>query len=327
MRKLSCFVASAFDKTDVDKIYKNGIHPTLKSMDIKCRRVDKEEHNDDIDDKIIELIHKCDFCIADLTYARPSVYYESGFFSGLGKNVIYIARRDHFLHDKIDIHGNKRVHFDLQMKNIIPWNNPEQLAKFIQKLKSRINLITRPLLQKHEDKEKLTEEREKFERISSNMKCRTLTDFIKDKMIQSKWVIVKSDFSSTWLPKNYLCFLKGKHICVIFVTASMTKNEFKFVDAHRIAYQNKEYIKKTGGICHVVIISYRKIPDSRIENIYPSISKIPGSRFSYFGGNFSDWMMRDLKNDRSYYHFVSDIKSESEFKDLIEELFREIETI
>jgi len=71
MRNITCFVASAFGKADVDKIYKNIIYPTLKRMNIKCHRVDKIEHNEDIDDKIIELINKCDFCIADLTYARP----------------------------------------------------------------------------------------------------------------------------------------------------------------------------------------------------------------------------------------------------------------
>jgi len=45
-------------------------------MEIKPYRVDIIEHNDDIDNKIIELILKCDICIADLTYSRPSVYYE-----------------------------------------------------------------------------------------------------------------------------------------------------------------------------------------------------------------------------------------------------------
>jgi nucleoside 2-deoxyribosyltransferase len=55
-------------------------------MKIEPLRVDQIEHNDDIDDKIIELIKKCDFCIADLTYARPSVYYEAGYVYGLKKH-------------------------------------------------------------------------------------------------------------------------------------------------------------------------------------------------------------------------------------------------
>ena len=67
-------MACAFGKEDVDEIYKNAILPVLKSMEIKPYRVDLIEHNDDIDDKIIELILKCDICIADLTYSRPSAY-------------------------------------------------------------------------------------------------------------------------------------------------------------------------------------------------------------------------------------------------------------
>ncbi|HUS50435.1 MAG TPA: hypothetical protein VMZ91_09740, partial [Candidatus Paceibacterota bacterium] len=91
MKKISCFVACAFGKDDVDEIYENAILPVLKLMEIKPYRVDQIEHNDDIDNKIIELISKCDICIADLTYARPSVYYEAGYFTGLGKSVIFIA--------------------------------------------------------------------------------------------------------------------------------------------------------------------------------------------------------------------------------------------
>jgi len=327
MRKLSCFVASAFGKADVDKIYKNSIYPTLKSMNIKCSRVDKLEHNEDIDDKIIELIQKCDFSIADLTYARPSVYYESGYFSGLGKEVIFTARQDHFLPNETDIQGNQRIHFDLQMKNIIQWSKPEHSSEFARKLKSRIDLITKPILMKLKDEEGLTEAREKFKRMSPTGKLHTMNEFIRSKMMKNKWAPIESDFSSTWLPKNYLCFLKGNRLCSIFVTTSVTKQEFKFVNAHRIAYQNRKFIPKDKGICHIVIISYRKIPGSRIEDMYPSISKIPDSRLSYDGGDFSDWMMRDgWKRTRSFYHFVSNIKSEPEYKDLIEELFREIES-
>jgi hypothetical protein len=105
----------------------------------------------------------------------------------------------------------------------------------------------------------------------------------------------------------------------------VTKKEFKFVLAGRVAYQNKEYFPKDNEICHIVIISYRKIPDSRIEDMYPQISKIPDCRLSYDGGD-SNWSMLNKQNIKTFYHFVSDIKSEPEYKDLIEELFREIES-
>jgi nucleoside 2-deoxyribosyltransferase len=123
-------VACAFGKDDVDEIYKNAVLPVLKSMKIKLYRVDLIEHNDDIDDKIIELILKCDICIADLTYSRPSVYYEAGYFKGLGKSVIFIVRKDHFSPKTEDVYGNFKIHFDLQMKNIIPWSSTKRVDTF-----------------------------------------------------------------------------------------------------------------------------------------------------------------------------------------------------
>jgi nucleoside 2-deoxyribosyltransferase len=100
-----CFVASAFDHKDIDAIYDKVVRPTLQKLKIRCTRVDRIEHNDDIDDKIFALMNAADFCIADLTYARPSVYYEAGYMFGCKKPVIYIARSDHFRAKVPDPHG------------------------------------------------------------------------------------------------------------------------------------------------------------------------------------------------------------------------------
>jgi nucleoside 2-deoxyribosyltransferase len=96
MHIMKCFVASALGCSDVDRIYDRVVRPTLNEISIKPVRVDRVEHNDDMDDKICALIRSADICIADLTYARPSVYYEAGYAFGLGKPVIYIVKGDHF---------------------------------------------------------------------------------------------------------------------------------------------------------------------------------------------------------------------------------------
>src|SRR5687768_3405040 len=69
-KNMKCFVACAFNQVDVDIIY-NLIKDVLKNLDITCLRVDKINHNQKIDQKIIALIESCDFGIADLSYARP----------------------------------------------------------------------------------------------------------------------------------------------------------------------------------------------------------------------------------------------------------------
>ena len=170
LKKISCFVACAFGKDDVDEIYKNAILPVLKSMEIKSYRVDQIEHNDDIDDKIIELLLKCDICIADLTYSRPSVYYESGYFTGLGKSVIYIARKDHFSTKTKDVYGNFKIHFDLQMKNIIQWSSTSRINTFKRKLLSRLKLVSKPLKQRIEKDRKQEKNRLDFSMLSQKEK-------------------------------------------------------------------------------------------------------------------------------------------------------------
>ncbi|HWN65302.1 MAG TPA: hypothetical protein VNN24_06410 [Candidatus Binatus sp.] len=147
-----CFVASALDRADADEIYDTAIRPTLRELKIRPTRVDRIEHNDDIDDKIFALMKAADFCIADLTYARPSVYHEAGYMSGCGKPVIYISRRDHFRARDSDPHGNLRVHFDLQMKNIIGWSGPTNV--FRAQLRRRVSKIIVPLLKEHRTREK-----------------------------------------------------------------------------------------------------------------------------------------------------------------------------
>ena len=118
---------------------------TLRTIGVSLRRVDRIEHNDDIDDKIISEIQLADFVIADLTYARPSVYYEAGYAQGRPVPVVYTARKDHFRPRDDDPHGAFRVHFDLQMRNILAWAGPGDLI-FLKRLQTRVNKVISPIL-------------------------------------------------------------------------------------------------------------------------------------------------------------------------------------
>jgi nucleoside 2-deoxyribosyltransferase len=53
--------------------------PTLGPLGVAAPRVDRIEHNDNIDTRIISEIEAADLVIGDLTYARPSVYFEVGY--------------------------------------------------------------------------------------------------------------------------------------------------------------------------------------------------------------------------------------------------------
>jgi nucleoside 2-deoxyribosyltransferase len=163
---MNCFIASAFNYPDVDNIFNRVVRPVLRGFNIKPLRVDRVEHNEDIDDKIFGLIDKSAVCIADLTYARPSVYYEAGYAFGTGKPVIYMARRDHF-HSKVDdLSGNFRVHFDLQMKNIIAWDQPNESCK--NRLQKRLRHVLAPVLAKKNKDKAIIEGRKRFSILSQN---------------------------------------------------------------------------------------------------------------------------------------------------------------
>ena len=137
--KYKCFVAMALGHQDSDAIYDKQMKPVAAVKDVDARRVDRIPHNDDIDDKIIEEIKSADLVIADLTYARPSVYFEAGYAERAGTPVIYTCRRDHLTRGADD---NLRVHFDLEHRNIIAWEDDAD-AKFPAELSDRIELVLR----------------------------------------------------------------------------------------------------------------------------------------------------------------------------------------
>ena len=120
--KLRCFVAMAFGQKDTDAIFKIS-RKTLARLGINAQRVDRIEHNENIDTRIISEIEAADLVIADLTYARPSVYFEAG-YAQRAIPVIFTARTDHFRERDNAPNGNRHVHFDLKMRNIIGWSSP-----------------------------------------------------------------------------------------------------------------------------------------------------------------------------------------------------------
>jgi nucleoside 2-deoxyribosyltransferase len=139
-KKLRCFVAIAFGWTDTDQLYAK-LESKFDNR-LTLRRVDRINHNKDVDDKIIEELRVADLVLADLTYARPSVYFEAGYAQGRPIPVIFTARRDHIGKSATD--DARRIHFDLQMRNVIGWTSPTDI-KFFQKLARRIALVTAPL--------------------------------------------------------------------------------------------------------------------------------------------------------------------------------------
>lgn len=169
-RKPRCFVAMAFDQPDTDQLYDKAIRPVLRRNGVVPVIINRREDNRDINHQIIEQLNSCDFCIADLTYTRPSVYYEAG-YAQREVEVIYTVRADHLLKNQAE---DRRVHFDLQMKPLIKWKDPTDSA-FPKKLERRLkSTVLKEIARKAKEDEKLKVEKEKFSSLPINKRLEVL---------------------------------------------------------------------------------------------------------------------------------------------------------
>lgn len=124
------FVAMSFAK-DLDEVYAIGIQPALTETGWLAVRMDRVEHNDRIDDRIVADIRSSGLVIADFTNNRAGVYFEAGLAMGLGLPVIWTVRESDLA----------AVHFDTRQYNHIVWKEPGDLR---ERLRDRIKATVRP---------------------------------------------------------------------------------------------------------------------------------------------------------------------------------------
>jgi nucleoside 2-deoxyribosyltransferase len=101
----------------LDPVWQDAIKPALKSCGFNPIRIDLEEHNEKICDRIISEIRRSGLVVADFTGQRGGVYFESGFAMGLGIPVIRTCRKD-------DIGS---LHFDTRQYSHVVWETPGEL--------------------------------------------------------------------------------------------------------------------------------------------------------------------------------------------------------
>lgn len=111
------FVAMWFSDATASA-WTDAIRPALEDdCGWKATRIDLEEHNDDIVDKILGSIRSSRFVVADFTGHRNGVYFEAGFAKGLGIPVIWVCKED----------AIKEAHFDTSHFSHVLWETPEDL--------------------------------------------------------------------------------------------------------------------------------------------------------------------------------------------------------
>jgi nucleoside 2-deoxyribosyltransferase len=321
MNRLRCFIAMRFGETQTDKVYNRLIKPAVKHLEIVPIRIDRVEHNDNIDQRIMRELKECDLAIADLTFARPSVYFEAG-YAERKVPVIYTSRKDHLKPHDFDTYGNFRVHFDLQMRNIIPWRS-EKDADFARRLKARIKKVVRPILLERANREAANEAADRFSRLSIQSRVRAVREIGSQELRTSGFreAVIKPSF----YPSAPL-FAKGATVVSLSISYATKANLEWEHRSSRNAFDDfprQDSRKgKTSSPAHVtanwVICSFKKMKTARLHEIFPYITQQSGSA-TYL---FADPFLRG--NISVYMHVIDEIKSEDDFRTRMKLLTRTI---
>jgi hypothetical protein len=126
-----CFVIMSFSgNPQLEDFYEQAVKPAVEKSGLRCERVDDQEFNGSIKDKIIDNLKQAHFVIADVTEARPNVYYELGLAHALDKPVIHLAL------NKADIH------FDVNGLNFIIYSRiPELKQRLARRIQATLEEI------------------------------------------------------------------------------------------------------------------------------------------------------------------------------------------
>jgi hypothetical protein len=300
MAKPICFVAMAFDKPDTDKMLNNLILPVLKRNKIVPIVVNRRQSNEDLNIQIIELLKICDFAIVDLTYARPSVYFEAGFAQHRCP-VIYTVRKDHLKTGQPD---DLKVHFDLQMKPIIPWIN-ENDDPFSIKLEKR---IISTFLKKWNllafQNQNIQKEINKFNALSLELRLRLLRSTVIHQFNQHGKMEWKPSRGSPNVVYSQSELLSGRVNFVHSILNSKTTLQFISVQSYQSILKDDldriRYLYEPSSIKRLVeknlnirdklkkniiarhyLISLKPLSSSKIESVFKDVpSLVPGKIYS-----------------------------------------------
>jgi nucleoside 2-deoxyribosyltransferase len=112
----SAFIAMPFAERFLP-LYEKAIHPGIYNAGYDPVRIDRQEHNNRIDDEIIASIRKSRFVVADLSMHRGGIYFEAGYALGLGLPVVWTVEQTAL--------DQNEVHFDNRQYNFLVWNDGE----------------------------------------------------------------------------------------------------------------------------------------------------------------------------------------------------------
>lgn len=122
----SVFVIMSFSETGQYKDLYNSIKRVCEEYEYDAQRVDESNLLKRIIPEIMRQVRQSAFVVADVTEAKPNVFYELGFADGLGKEVILTAK------------AGTNLPFDIQDVPVLFWDS---FTEFEEELKKRVEQI------------------------------------------------------------------------------------------------------------------------------------------------------------------------------------------
>lgn len=336
-----CFIAMAFGRDDTDLFYEKQILPVLKRNGVKPVIINRHQSNDDLNFQIFDQLEKADFCIADLTYTRPSVYFEAGYAQRVIP-VVYTVRKDHLGKGQPD---DLRVHFDLQMKPIIDWKNSDDLT-FASRLEKRLRATVLKEWNRLQNEDKKYEiEKAKFQKLPQYKKLiqlrrQTLYGMRQIGINISQWNASKYSFQGDTLSYIKKSITNG-YVDHIF---GVTNSNSKIVEVSIQAYPslNKKTLYDLQGayskgvydverdnsykadifLAHIMVLSLRPVTANQIESVFSSFTPLIESK-RYVSAHVYEGSRKRKRRKHTVittFHFLTGIESEYHLKILLDNL-------
>jgi hypothetical protein len=324
---LRCFVAMAFGHDDTDAFYDRLLAPLLIRNGVTPVIINRTDSNDDLNNQIISQLEAADCAVCDLTYARPSVYFEAG-YAQRAVPLIYTVRHDHLDPGRPD---HQRVHFDLQMKPLVTWTTPDDLsfaARFERRLRKS---VLRDLLRERIAIQANADARRDFS-------LRPVAHRLEDARRAAIAVLNGAGFHG-WRPLaprqpfrletisagriNNVCALRQSNISTNLLTLSsfetLTKSELRdFARSltYEVAARGRGLIVLNDSAevdVHHIVLCLRALPTSRIESVFTTASRLSThvtGIATYVATIDVDHSTGEAARVAAYWHFVAPIHSE-----------------
>ena len=127
------FVSMSF--ADELKPIREAIREGIITAGFSAEFMDEIVHNKQIVPEMFRLIRECRFLIMDISVPNYGAYYEAGYALGLGKEVIITCKKEARTKELTDaekpFEKYLRPHFDIAQKQILYWDNYDDLSKKI----------------------------------------------------------------------------------------------------------------------------------------------------------------------------------------------------